>query len=77
MPEQAPDGSIIITPKEFYDGVKKDIEEIKSAVAPLHDLRVEVQSHKGRLDRLERVAWVALGVGLASGGNDLLGLLAR
>lgn len=77
MPEQAPDGSIIISPKEFYDGVQSDIRVIKEAVSPLPELRGEVKLHGDRLNRLERVAWVALGIALASGSNDLLGMLAR
>ena len=72
MPEQVPDGSIVITPKEFYDGVRNDIQDIKNAVAPLPETRLKVDQHEVRLGRLERVAWVALGVALASGGNDLL-----
>lgn len=76
-PEQAPDGSIVITPKEFYDGVKKDIEEIKQAVAPLPDLKVRQDQQDVRLTRLERVAWVALGVALASGTPDVVAVLTR
>ena len=75
MPEQPPPGSIVITPKEFYDGVAKDISEIKAAVQPLPDLRARVDQHDARLSKLERLAWVALGVGLASGIPNLLPLI--
>jgi hypothetical protein len=71
MPEEVPDGSIVITPKEFYDGVRQDISEIKASVAPIPDLKADVDDHGKRLDKLERVAWVALGVALASGIPDL------
>ena len=49
--EQAPDGSIIITPKEFYDGVRKDVDSIKSSIA-----RVEsaVSPLPSRVDKLEQ-----------------------
>ena len=46
MPEQISDGSIVITPKEFYDGVQSDIKDIKNAVSPLPQLRIEVEEHK-------------------------------
>lgn len=69
-----PPGSIVITPKEFYDGVASDIAEIKQAVSPLPDLKVRVDKHDERLSKLERLAWVALGVGFASGGSNLLNL---
>lgn len=72
MPEQAPDGSIIITPKEFYDGVQSDIREIKEAVSPLPQLRQEVDEHKRDIASLKRVAWLALGAALGSGGIDLV-----
>lgn len=72
---QIPDGSIIITPKEFYDGVRSDIAEIKNAVSPLPQLSTQVGKHEERLTKLERLAWVALGVALASGGANLLPLL--
>lgn len=68
MPEQAPDGSIIITPKEFYDGVKNDIAEIKAAVSPLPELHQKVTDQEMRLRKLEQFKWVLVGVAVASGG---------
>lgn len=67
-----PEGSIIITPKEFYDGVQSDIREIKAAVSPLAQLRVDVAKHAEDIAALKRVAWIALGAALGSGGFDLL-----
>jgi hypothetical protein len=75
--DEIPGGSIIITPKEFYDGVRADISEIKSAVSPLPELNLTVVKQGERLGRLERVAWIALGAAAASGGSDLLPLLAQ
>lgn len=75
MPEQAPDGSIIITPKEFYDGVQSDIKDIKDAVSPLPQLRLEVEEHKRDIAALKKVTWLALGVALGSGGFDLVRFL--
>ena len=72
MPEQAPDGSIIITPKEFYDGVQSDIKDIKHAVSPLPQLKVEVEEHARDIASLKKVAWIALGAAIGSGGLDLL-----
>ena len=72
MPEQAPDGSIIITPKEFYDGVQSDIKDIKNAVSPLPQLREQVEESKRDIASLKKVAWVALGAAVGSGGADLL-----
>ena len=67
----APDGSIVITPKEFYDGVRQDISDIKSAVAPLGPLAADVVDLKRRVSALEtRVLWAsgfAAAVGLAAG----------
>lgn len=82
MPEQAPDGSIIITPKEFYDGVRNDIGEIKDSVSALREelsplpARVskteeQMEKFENRIDRLEaRMAWwcgAAAAVGAAIG----------
>lgn len=50
MPNQAPDGSIVITPKEFYDGVKNDIGDIKNDVS---GLRTDMQGVPARVERLE------------------------
>ncbi len=76
--DQPPDGSIVITPKEFYDGVRQDISDIKTAVAPLSTLSRDVEDLKLRLDRvsdrvnnLEARIWRASGfaaaVGIAAG----------
>lgn len=75
-PVPAPPGSIVITPKEFYDGVRDDIAAIREAVSPLPDLKTRVDAHDSRLSRLERLAWVAIGIGLASGGSNLIGLFS-
>ena len=72
---EVPPGSIVITPKEFYDGVRDDIADIKSAVAPLADLKTQVDLQDIRITRLERLTWVALGFALASGGVDLFSLI--
>jgi len=70
-PTEVPDGSIIITPKEFYDGVRQDIADIKTAVAPLSPMVEDVTELKRRVSALEsRVVWAsgfAAAVGLASG----------
>lgn len=50
MPEQVPDGSIVITPKEFYDGVRNDIGEIRSGVS---SLREELSGLPARVDKIE------------------------
>lgn len=71
----APDGSIVISPKEFYDGVKSDVSEIKTSIS---DLSAAVGTLPTRVDKLElrvsalesRVLWAsgfAAAVGLASG----------
>lgn len=70
----APPGSIVITPKEFYDGVAADIAEIKQAVSPLPDLKSKVDTHDERLTKLERIAWIAVGIAVTSGGVNLLAL---
>ena len=72
MPEQISDGSIVITPKEFYDGVQSDIKDIKNAVSPLPQLRIEVEEHKRDIAALKKVAWLALGAAIGSGGVDLV-----
>ena len=72
--EAPPPGSIVITPKEFYDGVRDDISAIKAAVAPLADLTTKVEVHERRITQLERLSWVALGIAIASGGTGIIGL---
>jgi hypothetical protein len=71
MGTEAPDGSIVITPKEFYDGYRQDIADIKTAVAPLPGLHEDVRELKRRVTALEaRVLWAsgfAAAIGLASG----------
>lgn len=69
--EQVPGGSIVITPKEFYDGVKSDIAEIKAAVTPLPELRNDVKALGERVTRLEQFKWLMLGAALASGPGTL------
>ncbi len=44
------DGSIVITPKEFYDGVRSDIGEIKDSVS---GLREELSGIPARVSKLE------------------------
>lgn len=66
-----PEGSIIITPKEFYDGVRQDIAEIKQSVSPLPALVGEVEDLKRRVTALENRVLYASGfaaaVGIAGG----------
>ena len=68
---EAPDGSIVITPKEFYDGVRQDVSDIKTALAPLDQLTRDVSDLRRRVSALEsRVLWAsgfAAAVGLAAG----------
>lgn len=66
MPE-VPEGSIVITPKEFYDGVSNDIKEIKDAVAPLKDMKEEVEKLKVRVTAVEKRLWIAAGFAGAVG----------
>jgi hypothetical protein len=71
MGTEAPDGSIVISPKEFYDGVRQDISDIKTAVAPLSPMVEDVNELKARVTALEARVWRASGfaaaVGLAGG----------
>lgn len=75
MGTEAPDGSIVISPKEFYDGVRQDVSEIKTSIS---DLTSAVGTMPTRVERLEtrvtalesRVIWAsgfAAAIGLASG----------
>lgn len=65
--ESPPDGSIVITPKEFYDGVRQDIADIKLAVAPLSALHADVEDLKARIRLLEARVWRASGFAAAVG----------
>jgi hypothetical protein len=67
MPE-APEGSIVITPKEFYDGVRQDISDIKAAVSPLPGLSTDVEELKRRVRVIERWGWLLAGAAAAGGG---------
>jgi cell division protein FtsB len=85
MADQTPfDGSIVITPKEFYDGVKQDIGEIKDSVS---SLREELSGLPARVSKLEQVVenlktkqtWVAgfaagLSAAVSYGVTRLMGL---
>lgn len=80
MPE-APEGSIIITPKEFYDGVKTDVEDIKkavgdvaSALAPLPERVAKLESQVEILDR--RADLIDRKLAYWSGAAACLGALA-
>lgn len=78
MPEQAPDGSIIITPKEFYDGVRQDIGDIKNDV---QGLRADMQGVPARVEKLEGQvdalrAKVTYAVGFAAGLSGTASYLA-
>ena len=50
MAQEVPDGAIVITPKEFYDGVSADIGAIKVNVS---GLREELSGLPARVDKLE------------------------
>lgn len=75
MSPEVPEGSIVITPKEFYDGVRNDIAEIKAAVSPLPDMKIRVDLLDSRTSALERKIWVATGFAAAAGGG--ISLLAQ
>ena len=70
-----PDGSIVITPKEFYDGVRTDVSEIKESISTLTSavgtLPTKVEKLEVRVSALEhRVIWAsgfAAAVGILSG----------
>lgn len=71
MGTDVPDGSIVITPKEFYDGVRQDIADIKTAVAPIAPMVEDVAELKNRVSALEARVWQASGfaaaIGIAAG----------
>lgn len=48
--QEVPDGAIVITPKEFYDGVSGDISAIKTNVS---GLREELSGLPARVEKLE------------------------
>lgn len=50
MADDTPIGSIVITPKEFYDGVKQDIGDINNNV---QGLRNDMAGVPGRVQKLE------------------------
>lgn len=62
-----PDGSIVITPKEFYDGVRSDIADIKKGLEPLSGLHSDVEDLKARVRMLEARVWRASGFAAAVG----------
>lgn len=66
MPD-VPEGSIVITPKEFYDGVRNDISEIKAAVLPLPELKMQVENLERRMTAAEKRLWIASGFATAVG----------
>lgn len=64
-----PDGSIVITPKEFYDGVRQDIADIKTAVSPLPEIRKDVDDLQARVTAVERKLYWAAGFAAAIGSG--------
>lgn len=72
-----PEGSIVITPREFYDGVRQDIADIKNAVSPLPEIRGDVDDLKASHRRLgERVGQLEARYKWAAGFSAAIGLLA-
>ena len=76
--EDAPIGSIVITPKEFYDGVKSDIGDINSNVQALRNdmagVPARVQQLESKVENLSaKMTWaVGLGAGLSATGSDVV-----
>lgn len=62
-----PEGSIVITAKEFYDAMQRDIADIKAAVHPLSELRRDVDDLSRRIQALEARVWRASGFAAAIG----------
>lgn len=50
MPEQVPEGSIVITPKEFYDGVRDDVAEINKGIAAMRESIAPLPSRVAALE---------------------------
>ncbi|HEY9418129.1 MAG TPA: hypothetical protein VIQ30_25495 [Pseudonocardia sp.] len=78
MGTEAPDGSIVITPKEFYDGVRSDVEEIKKSISGLSSavgsiptrvdkLEMRLDAADTRIGQLEARVWRASGFAAAVG----------
>lgn len=69
-----PEGSIVITPKEFYDGVSKDIADIKQLMSPLPEIKQDLVAVERRVSSLERRMWIATGFAAAigTGGGTFL-----
>ncbi|HEU5032700.1 MAG TPA: hypothetical protein VFV01_47810 [Spirillospora sp.] len=71
MSPDVPDGSIVITPKEFYDGVRQDIADIKKGIEPLADTVRRVGRLESELAVLRQKLYVLVGaasvLGAASG----------
>lgn len=67
--ESMPTGSIIITPKEFYDGVKQDIGDINSNVQALRDDMAGVPARVKELEtKVEHLSTrMTYAVGFAAG----------
>lgn len=77
MGTDAPDGSIVISPKEFYDGVRQDIADIKAGLAPLSPMRKDVDELHHRLGLAEtRIGQLEARVWRASGFAAAIGLAA-
>ena len=73
--EDAPIGSIVITPKEFYDGVKSDIGDINSNVQALRNdmagVPARVQQLESKVENLSaKMTWaVGFAAGLSATGS--------
>lgn len=76
--DEVPDGAIIITPKEFYDGVRKDIADIGTVMAAidkkLDPIPEAVRQMQARVSTLEQRVWYITGV--SAGAAALFGALA-
>jgi hypothetical protein len=82
--DNVPDGSIVITPKEFYDGVRADIggirldvsamrEDLSSIPARVEKLEVQLEALDKRVGLIDRK--IVYFAGFAAGAGGTVGTL--
>lgn len=72
MAAEVPDGSIVITPAQFYSETRDALKEIQHEVAAMNQnlsgVPAKVDDHEIRLRALERFKFALMGVALVGGG---------
>ena len=67
-----PEGSIVITPAQFYESTQRAVGQIQTDVSDLKAVMSSVprrlDDHETRIRKLERALWIGVGAAATVGG---------